>query len=78
MAEEPDCPAFSMSSEVRRNICAPPQSLFLVPALEDKKLMAQGKDFCLEGSSRTERITEENKHGNQDRIIAKKPTDVRR
>ena len=23
LAEEPDCPAFSISSEVRRNICAP-------------------------------------------------------
>jgi len=29
--------------------------------------MAQSKDFCLKGSSRTERITEENEHGNQDR-----------
>ena len=44
-----------------------PQPLFLVPALEDKKLMAQGKQFCLECNSRTERITEENEHGNQDR-----------
>src|ERR1035441_6385470 len=26
--EEPDCPAFSMSSEVRRNICAPQVSQF--------------------------------------------------
>jgi len=28
-----------------------------VPVLEDKKLMAQGEDFCLQPSLRTERIT---------------------
>ena len=44
-----------------------PQPLFLVPALEDEKLMAQGKDFCLECHSRAERITQDCEKGNQDR-----------
>ena len=34
-----------------------PESLFLVLGVEDEKLMAQGKDLCLECSSRAERIT---------------------
>ena len=36
-----------------------PESLFLVLAVEDQKLMAQGKDFCLECNSHEERITED-------------------
>ena len=44
-----------------------PQALFLVPALEDEKLMAQGKDFCLECNSCTERITQDGEQGNQGR-----------
>ena len=36
-----------------------PESLFLVLAVEDQKLMAQGKDFCLECNSHDERITED-------------------
>ena len=33
-----------------------PQPLFQIPALEDEKVMAQGKDFCLEHNSSAERI----------------------
>ena len=35
------------------------ESPFLVPALENEKLMAQGEDFCLQSSSRAERITKQ-------------------
>ena len=34
LAEEPDCPAFSMSSEVRRNICAPQRQRSAFPGTE--------------------------------------------
>ena len=44
-----------------------PQPLFLVPALEDKKLMARGKDLCLECNSRAERITQDREKGKQHR-----------
>jgi len=44
-----------------------PQPPFLVPALEDEKLMPQGKDFCLECNSGAERITQDSEQGNQHR-----------
>jgi hypothetical protein len=44
-----------------------PQALLLVLALEDEKLMAQGKDFCLECNSCTERVTQDGEQGNQGR-----------
>ncbi len=43
------------------------ESPFLVPTLENEKLMAQGKDFCLQTNSRTERITKSGEDANQDR-----------
>jgi hypothetical protein len=43
------------------------ESPFLVAALENEKLMAQGEDFCLQSSSRTERITKGGEQGNQHR-----------
>ena len=43
------------------------ESPFLVPALENEKLMAQGEDFCLQSDSRTERITKSGEQANQDR-----------
>src|SRR6516225_1366021 len=49
-----------------------PQPLFLLPALEDKKLMAQGKDLCLECNSRAERISRIVRKENRSGIIAKK------
>ena len=44
-----------------------PQPLLLVPALDDEKLMAEGKDLCLKCNSFTERITQDGEQGNQDR-----------
>ena len=43
------------------------ESPFLVPALENEKLMAQGEDFCLQSRSRTERITKNSQEESQDR-----------
>src|SRR5271166_4088515 len=42
-------------------------SPFLVPALENKKLMAQGEGFCLKRSARTERITKSGEEESQNR-----------
>ena len=52
-----------------------PQPLFLFLALEDKQLMTQGKDFCLERNSCTEGIAQDSEQGNKGRIIAQKPID---
>src|SRR5208283_1139917 len=41
------------------------QPLLLFLTLENDKLMAQGKDFCLECTSRTKRITEDGEQGNR-------------
>jgi hypothetical protein len=40
--------------------------LFLVPGLENGELMAQGDNFCLQGYSRTQCITQECKQRHQD------------
>ncbi len=44
-----------------------PHPIFLVPVLEDEKLMAQGEDFCLQSSSRTERITKRGEEESRNR-----------
>jgi hypothetical protein len=43
------------------------ESPFLVPALENEKLMAQGEDFSLQSNPRPERITKSGGQENQDR-----------
>src|SRR6516164_1017046 len=45
-----------------------PESTLLVPALENEKLVAQGENFCLQSSSRTERITKSREQENQDLV----------
>jgi hypothetical protein len=49
------------------------ESPFLVPPLENEKLMAQGEDFCLQSNSRTERITKSGEEENQDREASPEP-----
>jgi hypothetical protein len=41
------------------------ESPFLVPALENEKLMAQGENFCLQSCSGTERITKNSQEESQ-------------